>query len=94
MKKSSLINLSIAPLSRKSHWIIEGFDLKEEKKMMFPVDDLINIEPYTTNKRLNKKKILEKLSKKDEAINLVFELGEQQLPSSKIPSFKNFNILY
>ena len=52
---------------------LKGLTLKE-KKMMFPVDDLINIEPYTTNKRLNKKKILEKLSKKDEAINLVFEL--------------------
>ena len=49
MKKSSLINLSIAPLSRKSHWIIEGFDLKR-KKMMFPVDDLINIEPYDEQK--------------------------------------------
>ena len=56
--------------------------------MMFPVDDLINIEPYTTNKRLNKKKILEKLSKKDEAINLVFELGDSNCPVQKIPSFK------
>ena len=56
--------------------------------MMFPVDDLINIEPYTTNKRLNKKKILEKLSKKDEAINLVFELGGQQLPVQKYHPLK------
>ncbi|COK81768.1 Uncharacterised protein [Streptococcus pneumoniae] len=72
----------------KSHWIIEGFDLKKEKKMMFPVDDLINIEPYTTNKRLNKKKILEKLSKKDEAINLVFELGP-----TAIAQFKKYHPL-
>lgn len=43
--------------------------------MMFFVDDFINIELYMTNKRLNKKKILEKLSKKDEIINLVFEFG-------------------
>ncbi|OAK05415.1 decaprenyl diphosphate synthase [Bacillus wiedmannii] len=67
----------------KSHWIIEGFDLKEEKKMMFPVDDLINIEPYTTKKRLNKKQILEKLNKKDEAINLVLELGPKAIAQYK-----------
>ena len=72
----------------KSHWIIEGFDLKEEKKLMFPVDALINIEPYTTNKRLNKKKILEKLSKKAEAINLVLELGP-----TAIAQFKKYHPL-
>ncbi|EMI9087664.1 MULTISPECIES: helix-turn-helix transcriptional regulator [Bacillus] len=67
----------------KSHWIIEGFDLKEEKKLMFPVDDLINIEPYMTKKKLHKKKILEKLSKKDEAINLVLELGPKAIAQYK-----------
>lgn len=67
----------------KSHWIIEGFDLKEEKKLLFPVDDLINIEPYTTKKRLNKKQILEKLNKKDEAINLVLELGPKAIAQYK-----------
>ncbi|MGE7888248.1 helix-turn-helix transcriptional regulator [Bacillus cereus] len=67
----------------KSHWIIEGFDLKEEKKLIFPVDDLINIEPYTTKKRLSKKKILEKLNKKDEIINLVFELGPKAIAQFK-----------
>ncbi|MGE6537776.1 helix-turn-helix transcriptional regulator [Bacillus luti] len=67
----------------RSQWIIEGFDLNEEKKMMFPVDDLINIEPYTTKKRLNKKKISEKLSKKDEIINLVLELGPTAIAQFK-----------
>ncbi|MCU5097561.1 MULTISPECIES: helix-turn-helix transcriptional regulator [Bacillus] len=67
----------------KSHWIIEGFDLKEEKKLLFPVDDLVNIEPYTTKKRLNKKQILEKLNKKDEAINLVLELGPKAIAQYK-----------
>ncbi|HDR7658015.1 helix-turn-helix transcriptional regulator [Bacillus wiedmannii] len=67
----------------KSHWIIEGFDLKEEKKLLFPVDNLINIEPYTTKKRLNKKQILEKLNKKDEAINLVLELGPKAIAQYK-----------
>ncbi|WP_002146492.1 helix-turn-helix transcriptional regulator [Bacillus cereus] len=67
----------------KSHWIIEGFDIKEEKKKMFLVDHLINVEPYTTKKRLSKKKILEKLSKKDEAINLVLELGPKAIAQFK-----------
>ncbi|HDX9621537.1 TPA: HTH domain-containing protein [Bacillus anthracis] len=67
----------------KSQWIIEGFNLKEEKKRMFPVDHLIHIEPYTTKKKLNKKKILEKLSKKDEAINLVLELGPKAIAQFK-----------
>ncbi|PES68119.1 transcriptional regulator [Bacillus cereus] len=67
----------------KSHWIIEGFDIKEEKKKMFLVDHLINVEPYTTKKRLSKKKILEKLSKKDEAINLVLELGPKAITQFK-----------
>ena len=67
----------------KSQWIIEGFDLKEEKKRMFPVDHLIHIEPYTTKKKLNKKKILEKLSKKDEVINLILELGSKALAQFK-----------
>ncbi|ABK86343.1 TPA: HTH domain-containing protein [Bacillus cereus] len=67
----------------KSQWIIEGFDLKEEKKRVFPVDHLIHIESYTTKKKLNKKKILEKLSKKDEAINLVLELGPKAIAQYK-----------
>ncbi|MFD6510429.1 helix-turn-helix transcriptional regulator [Bacillus sp. NPDC060175] len=67
----------------KSHWIIEAFDIKEEKKKMLPVDHLINVEPYTTKKRLSKKKILEKLSKKDEAINLVLELGPKAIAQFK-----------
>ena len=50
--------------------------------MMFPVDDLINIEPYD-EQRLNKKKILEKLSKKDEIINLVLELGPKAIAQFK-----------
>ncbi|PHG49896.1 helix-turn-helix transcriptional regulator [Bacillus wiedmannii] len=67
----------------KSHWIIEGFDLKAEKKLIFPVDNVINIKPYTTKKRLNKKQILEKLNKKDEEINLVLELGPKAIAQYK-----------
>ncbi|MEA1011550.1 MULTISPECIES: YafY family protein [Bacillus cereus group] len=67
----------------KSHWIIEGFDLEKEKKKMFPVDHLIDIEPYTPKKSLSKKKILEKLSKQDEVINLVLELGPKAIAQFK-----------
>ncbi|WP_433772574.1 helix-turn-helix transcriptional regulator [Bacillus wiedmannii] len=67
----------------KSHWIIEGFDLEEEKKKMFPVDHLIDIEPYTPKKRLSKKTISEKLSKQDEVINLVLELGPKAIAQFK-----------
>ena len=77
----------------KSHWIIEGFDLKEEKKLLFPVDDLINIEPYTTKKRLNKKKILEKLSKKYKIINLVLELGPKAIAQFKNTTLSKFQYL-
>ncbi len=67
----------------KSHWIIEGFDIKEEKKKMFLVDHLINVETYTPKNRLSKKKISEKLSKRDEAINLVLELGPKAITQFK-----------
>lgn len=50
---------------------------------MLPVDHFINVEPYKTKKRLSKKKILEKLSKKDEAINLVLELGPKAIAQFK-----------
>ena len=63
----------------KSVWWIEGFDLVEEKRRMFPVDRLTDISAYSTKKRLIKKKILEKLSKQEEAINLVLELGPKAI---------------
>lgn len=67
----------------KSLWLIEGFDLKEEKKQIYPVDSLTNVIPYPEKKRLSKKKILEKLSKQEEEINLVLELGPQAIAQFK-----------
>ena len=67
----------------KSLWLIEGFDLKEEKKQIFPVDNLTNVKPYPTKKRVSKKKILEKLSKQEEVINLVLELGPKAIAQFK-----------
>lgn len=67
----------------KSIWLIEGFDLKEGKKQIFPVDNLTNCEPYPVNKRVSRKNILEKISKQEEVINLVLELGPQAIAQFK-----------
>lgn len=67
----------------KSLWLIEGFDLKEEKRQIFSVDNLTDVEPYPMNKRLSRKKIREKLSKQEEAINVVLELGPKAIAQFK-----------
>lgn len=67
----------------KSIWLIEGFDLKEGKKQVFPVDNLTSVEPYPVNKRVSRKNILEKISKQEEVINLVLELGPQAIAQFK-----------
>ena len=78
----------------KSLWQIEGFDLKEEKRRIFPVDNLTNVKPYPTKKRLSKKKILEKLSKQEEVINLVLELGPKAIAQFKKYHPLKFSISY
>lgn len=67
----------------KSHWLIEGFDLKKEKKKIIQVDHLIDVEPYNAKKSVSRKKILEKISKQEEAVNLVFELGPKAIAQFK-----------
>lgn len=67
----------------KSLWLIEGYDLIEEKRRMIPVDNLTKVEPYPTKNRVSKKKILEKLSKEKEAINLILELGPKAITQFK-----------
>ncbi|MNE19280.1 hypothetical protein D3C80_1123520 [compost metagenome] len=67
----------------KSLWLIEGFDLKEGKKRIFPVDGLTDINLYRPKKRLSQKKILEKLSKQQEEINLILELGPAAIAQYK-----------
>ncbi|MBL4931604.1 helix-turn-helix transcriptional regulator [Clostridium paridis] len=66
-----------------SLWLIEGFDLKEQKKQIFPVDILIDVSPYNEKKRLSRKKIIEKLSKQEEVINLILELGPKAITQFK-----------
>ncbi len=67
----------------KSFWLIEGFDLKEERRRIFPVDNLTNVKPYQTKERLSKKKILDELSKQEDGINLVVELGPKAIAQFK-----------
>jgi hypothetical protein len=67
----------------KGFWLIEGFDLKEERKLIFPVDHLADVKPYPLKKRLSKKMILEKLSKQEDLINLVLELGPKAIAQFK-----------
>ncbi|MBA9088201.1 putative DNA-binding transcriptional regulator YafY [Fontibacillus solani] len=67
----------------KSLWLMEGFDLKEEKKKIFPVDGLTDVKPYPQKKRLSQKKILEKLNKQQEEINFVLELGPTAIAQYK-----------
>jgi len=64
-------------------WLIDGFDLENDKIRIFPVDNLTSIESYPAKKRLNKKAILEKLRKHEEEINLVLELGPKAIAQFK-----------
>ncbi|MNO49832.1 hypothetical protein D3C76_401930 [compost metagenome] len=72
----------------KNLWLMEGFDLKEEKKRVFPIDGLTDVKPYQPKKRLSQKKILEKLNRQEEEINLVLELGPKA-----IAQYKKYNPL-
>ncbi|MCM3766401.1 YafY family protein [Neobacillus niacini] len=67
----------------KSYWLIEGFDLKEGKKKIFHVDQLIDVKPYQKKKELSKKKIHEKLIGQEEVNNLVLELGPTAIAQFK-----------
>lgn len=67
----------------KSLWQIEGFDLEEGKRRIVPVDNLTDVNPYPEKKRISKKKILEQLSKQEEIINLVLDLGPKAIAQFK-----------
>ena len=78
----------------KSLWLIEGFDLEEKKRRIVPVDNLTNVERYHTKKRVSKKKLLEQLSKQEEVINLVLELGPKAIAQFKKYHPLKFSIAY
>ncbi|OMF69932.1 helix-turn-helix transcriptional regulator [Paenibacillus glucanolyticus] len=78
----------------KSLWLIEGFDLEDEKRRIIPVDHLTHVEPYSSKKRASKKKILELLSKQEDVINLVLELGPKAITQFKKYHPLNVSISY
>ncbi|PEQ96116.1 transcriptional regulator [Bacillus sp. AFS006103] len=78
----------------KSFWLIESFDLTEEKLKIIPVDNLTNVEPYITKQRLTEKRILERLSKNEKEINLVLELGPKAIAQFKKYHPLNVSISY
>ncbi|CAM4394623.1 HTH domain-containing protein [Paenibacillus phoenicis] len=67
----------------KSLWWMEVFDLQEEKRRMFSVDQLTQVELYYPKKRMSRKKILELLGKQEEAYNLILELGPRAIAQYK-----------
>lgn len=67
----------------KSLWLIEGFELNGEHTQIFPVNHLTSVKPYPMKRRLSKKEILEKLSKREEVVNLVLELGPDAIAQFK-----------
>jgi hypothetical protein len=40
----------------KALWLIEAFDLKEERKQIFSVNNLIDVKPYQAEKKFRKSK--------------------------------------
>jgi predicted DNA-binding transcriptional regulator YafY len=78
----------------KGVWLIEGFDLNEEKRRIFPVFNLIDVKPYHAKKRITKKEILGKLSKQEEVMNLVLELGPKAIAQFKKYHPLKFSISY
>jgi predicted DNA-binding transcriptional regulator YafY len=67
----------------KSFWIIEGFDLKEEKKRTFPADQLIDVNPYSPKEQLGEKEIFKRINTGKEQINVVLELGPKAIAQYK-----------
>lgn len=67
----------------KGLWQIEGYDLEEERRRIFPVDHLINVKTYPTKSKVTKKKVLENLSKQEDEINLIIEFGPKAIAQFK-----------
>lgn len=78
----------------KGFWLIEGFDINDEQIRIFPVDNLTDVQLFPEKKRLTKKRILGKLSKQEEVVNLVIELGPKAISQYKKYHPFTFSISY
>lgn len=67
----------------KSLWQIEGFDLKEEKRIIIPVDHISDVFVHSVQRRMTKKEVLEKLNKQEGEYNLIIELGPNAIGQFK-----------
>jgi hypothetical protein len=45
-----MLEMLIQLLLLDSYWLIEGFELEEQKRRIFPVDYLTNVEPNPSKK--------------------------------------------
>lgn len=59
----------------KNQWMIEGFNLQSERRQVFAVDMLKQVELYPFSKRLSEKTIADKMRTKAKKDNLILELG-------------------
>ncbi|MFD2115203.1 helix-turn-helix transcriptional regulator [Paenibacillus yanchengensis] len=78
----------------KNVWQMECFDLEEEKRLIIAVDNLTDVQAFPEKRRVSKKKILEQLSKQEEVINLIIELGPRAIAQFKKYHPLQFSISY
>ncbi|MGM9973007.1 MAG: helix-turn-helix transcriptional regulator [Clostridiaceae bacterium] len=92
LNDEKIIKTSIIYLLHLYHdrglWFIEGFNLKEEKKEIIPVDIIEDVKPYVGKRSLSKKKVLDKIREQDRSVNLIMELGP-----AAIGQFKKYHPL-
>jgi len=67
----------------KGSWLIEGLDLKDEKKRIITVDNVTDVTHCQVNKKWSKKKTVERISTQVDEINLVVELGPNAIAQYK-----------
>src|SRR5690606_20659325 len=73
---------------------IERYDLKTAKREIFPVSKLTDVKPYSPKREISKSKIMNKISKEEEVINLILELGPKGIAQFKKYHPLKFSISY
>lgn len=78
----------------KSHWHIEGFNLNDDKKQVFSVDQLTDVQPYQNRKRRSEQEILDHLKKQVEVMNVIIDAGPEAIAQFKKYHPKNVSVSY